>query len=161
MWRNLLHTFEMNMLDSLKQAFTPFDEVFQKAKLDNSKLLREADGWLLSMRVMLEESVMGSLQNQIPYSILDQEELDKNLIVADALISKIGSKNTYASLQGLETKYNDIRAEFTPSFEDRILKCFKLITHQRHEKKDHFTILSDSFDKSNPNSNSNFLDELY
>lgn len=63
MWRNLLHTFEMNMLDSLKQAFTPFDEVFQKAKLENSKLLREADGWLLSMRVMLEESVMGSLQN--------------------------------------------------------------------------------------------------
>jgi hypothetical protein len=79
--------------------------------------------------------------------------------VADALISKIGSKNSYSSLLGLDLKYNEIRAEFSPNFEQKILKCYKLITLQRQEKRDQFTILSDSYEKSG--SNSNFLDELY
>lgn len=105
------------MLENLKQAFSPFEETFQKAKQDNAKLIREAENWLVQMRAVLEESVMGSLQNQIPFVILDQEELDKNLIIADALISKIGSKNSYTCLQGLDQKYNEIRAEFSPNFE--------------------------------------------
>lgn len=40
-----------------------------------------------------------------------------------------------------------------------MIKCYKLITLQRQEKRDQFTILSDSYEKSG--SNSNFLDELY
>ena len=51
------------MLENLKQAFSPFEETFQKAKQDNAKLIREAENWLVQMRAVLEESVMGSLQN--------------------------------------------------------------------------------------------------
>ena len=36
----------MNVLDNLKQAFVSYDDVFQKAKLDNAKLIKEADNWL-------------------------------------------------------------------------------------------------------------------
>jgi len=49
------------MLENLKQAFSPFEEIFQKAKEENAKLLRETENWLLSMRAVLEESVMGSM----------------------------------------------------------------------------------------------------
>ena len=45
----------MRMLDELKQSFSVFDEeYFQKAKLDNSKLLMETDSWLNTTTSILE-----------------------------------------------------------------------------------------------------------
>lgn len=51
----------MKLLENLKQAFVPYDEIFQKAKTENAKLAKETDSWLFAMRAILEESVMKSL----------------------------------------------------------------------------------------------------
>jgi hypothetical protein len=80
------------MLDELKQSFSVFDEeYFQKAKLDNSRLLRETDSWLDKTTSILEAQVITALQQyeKVPHDLINTEEIDKTMVLADSLRSKI------------------------------------------------------------------------
>lgn len=114
----------MNMLDDLSKAFVQFDEnYFQRAKMDNSKLMMETDTWLQQATFVLENSVIMSVEVEekvvLPFDLLNSEEIDKILVLADSLKAKISNQEEYQTFEGLELKYNDIRADFDSNFENK------------------------------------------
>lgn len=87
----MLDKIEHHLLDNLSGIFNQYDsDYFQKSKLDQAKLAKESESWLSKTNKILEDSVMMSLENKgaIPFKLVDSEEIDKILIIADSLVQK-------------------------------------------------------------------------
>lgn len=86
----------------------------------------------------------------MPADLINTEEIDKMMILADSLRSKISNHELYSSLDGLDKKYNDIRAEFDSNFESKIQNIAKIVTGST-------TINNSTEVLSNPNVSGNLI----
>ncbi len=90
--------------------------------------MRETDEWLAQTNSLLESSKIVTFdQNNIQFDLLNSEEFDKMIIVAEAFISKIQNQEEYRDLEGLDRKYSEIKVEFDVNFERKVTSYAKLV----------------------------------
>ncbi len=113
--------------------------------------MRETDEWLAQTNSLLESSKNITFeQKNNQFDLLNSEEFDKMIIVAEALINKIANQEEYRDLEGLDRKYAEIKVEFDTNFERKVNSYAKLVNQVRLQ-------LSESVELSNPNSSSNLI----
>ena len=150
-WRKALRALEMKILDELHSShFQSFEEKFQSAKSENSKMLANVTNLVHETDAIINDfqTRQANDKHYIDFKLTNMETIDLILTKAEAQLDSILTWRDFKSLEGLDKQYSKIQVIFDPAFEAVAEKLTTIVGWEKRVGKIENKIISNKADLS-------------